>query len=702
MKFFFNKRHIVTCVCIFIVIQIPAQSLTSSQDSIFTERFGRLIFHPHVWLENTNSEKVQTWLQTQEAFKFSHFKKSDFKKINQKLRINITPSQYETERYIFQLQSKATVPPVLKVQSKLQVESHTTLIRCSDLKRSEYDFPDIENYWVSDSLNILVAAISHSGSDWLELLVMNIKRPDIKYILKGVIKPWISFQEKGFYYEHYDTPEDEVVSMRNNQKISYHRFGSDQSEDKLIFQNRDIESVRKFNFIKPKDSDRLYIYHPFKVNKEWHEAISVLDIRKNQTPRTILVYDSPVRLTFDFIYQEEDTTYFRTDMNSPTFQVLRVVTSGLNDYKTVIPGYKEVLDDVKYLGNGKMGLKYLNHGKYFGVIADKNGKSIIKFPAPSGTSIRFRRSKSAGYNYFDFSTFQFFAQTYEIDMSDKTISHYDGKKLTSGDTYEVITTKYLNKNGDKVPLFLVYASNKVSKNGNNPTMIRVYGGYGNIQEPRFQWDNHFFLKNGGILAVPGIRGSGSLGSQWALNGRGVQKQNTIDDIISAAEYLIDQNYTNANKLILQGGSHGGFAVAAAAIQRPDLFKGVIANAGAFDLIRSLHQSVGHAYLNRIEFGDPKDSVSFNSRLSLSPIHNLKSGTKYPSFLLLTGSNDTRVSPSNSYRFLATLNDSSSNDQNFLHVTHGGHAVATHPYEMLEIMSLKFKFLELLTGYKFWK
>lgn len=437
------------------------------------------------------------------------------------------------------------------------------------------------------------------------------------------------------------------------------------------------------------------------------EAISKLDLANSMIPKPFLIYSSPHKITFDNLYEEKDSVYIRTDLRDPNYEVLKFHTKQINKFTSFIPPNDLVLKDFTYLNDSYFGLEYLSEGKYLGVIVDRVGQVKKKLNAFNGGGIDFGRKSDqeaicyyrsyiSGYNY----------EVIDLkDLKSQYVQRTRFNRAYEWDPYkyaDIKVTTYQNNEGQKVPITIITNKKKFKKGGDAPALIKVYGGYGIGDEPSFDWENYFFVQNGGVLVFPGVRGGGAKGADWGLAGRGLKKQNTIDDVIASAEYIIKEKYVRKGEILLEGSSHGGFVVAAAGVQRPELFAGVVANVGVFDLISGLDESVGHAELNREEFGDPTDSVSVLNRFKLSPIHNLEDGVEYPAFLLITGRNDTRVAPSQSYRFLAALKDMSSNPNNFLIVTSGGHYLTNQPDEQLEIMSVKFKFLWLITGYKFWK
>lgn len=657
--------------------------------------FGQKVSSPFQWMEDTSSDSLKKWLEKQDSIKFATFRKSGFKKMNSVLDWTGHSRKQQTNLYSFEIFRTTKSPPKLKYKTKNSDDWSATLIRCSDFKTHKNDFPSIEDYWVTDSELFLVAAISHSGQDWLEFLVYDLKERTLLSTLKGIVDSRVIFYDKGFYYERFDAPKSKD-DIRRNQRLSYHEFDKEQSQDRDIFVNADPTSIRTFNWSQLENSKFLYLFHPVKIKGLWKEAITKIELGKYNELRPFFVYSSPHRITFDPILQEDDSLLMRTDLRDPHFEILKFHTGKINRYTSLVPPNQLILKNATRLNSHYLGLKYLSEGQYHGVIVDMSGAVKKRIATYEGGSILFQKESEE--NAYCFHTQYMSPYSVETINLDNLQSHLESNPIY----FNTEVTSYPSHDGIQVPITIIYNGDTFKKNGGQPAMIKVYGGYGTVEEPHFDWENYQFVRNGGVLAFPGVRGSGAKGADWGLAGRGLNKQNTIEDVISAAEYLIKKKFVRPDGLFLQGGSQGGFVVASAGIQRPDLFKGIIANVGVFDLISSANKNVGYHQLNREEYGNPSDSLGFLNRLKLSPIHNLKEEVNYPSFLIITGSNDTRVSPSQSYRFLAALNSKSENPMNFLHVTNGGHNIVQLPLERLKIMSLKFKFLWLHTGYKFWK
>ncbi|MDW3195787.1 MAG: prolyl oligopeptidase family serine peptidase [Cytophagales bacterium] len=693
----------MTKIYFFLLIIFFAFSVLSQEQQIV---FGQKVDHPYGWMEDVTSDTVQNWLTYQQENQSEVFKRSDFKKLNSVLYAPKNSYIRKTNRYKFDLVVASKAPPRLKYYVLGKEEEFGILIKCQDFKRSKNDYPSITNYWITDSELFLVAAVSHSGSDWKELLVYDLESKQLIDKLEGVIRSRVIFHGRGFYYERYDPPT-ELKSLRSNQRIAFHEFNTPQSSDKNIFVNADSKSIRQFEFAQIEDTKSILVFHPIRIKSAWKRAITKIELGDFSPLRPFFVYSSPYRITFDPIVQHGDSVLMRTDLRDPNFEVLKFNTRKINQYTSFLAANELVLKDVTMLNDQYYGLKYHSEGRYLGIIVDEVGKMKLKVPTYEGSSIEFISGEEGSEAYCLHNHYLSERNVETIDLNNLTTDFrsntyisYFGRNRTVN--WEAELTNFQSKDGVNVPITILYNKDTFKKNGDQPLLIKVYGGYGLDQEPSFSWESRLFVKNGGVLVFPGIRGSSARGADWALAGRGLKKQKTIDDVIAAAEYLIKKKYVRSGNIFLEGGSHGGFLVAAAGIQRPDLFKGVIAKAGIFDLVNFTVQSIGNLEINREEFGDPLDSATFINRLNLSPIHTLRKGEKYPSFLIITGSNDTRVAPSQSYRFMALLKEYSANSQNFIHVTNGGHGIANFPKEQLEIISLKFKFLWLHTGYKFWK
>jgi prolyl oligopeptidase len=316
-----------------------------------------------------------------------------------------------------------------------------------------------------------------------------------------------------------------------------------------------------------------------------------------------------------------------------------------------IPEYDEQLNFAAMMRN-KIICTYSNDTSSFLVIFDSTGKNLHQSKLPRGHTFG-EFSGNSNDSVLVFSFHSFFTPdvmytinilNYKSSVLSTTYIHYK---------YEDIKTKivyYASKDGTKIPMYLTY-KNGLKLKGQSPVILYGYGGFGVKMEPFFDVANVIFIRNGGILAVPCIRGGGDYPG-WHEQGARLKKQNTFDDFIAAAEYLIKNNYTNPEKMAAMGGSNGGLLVGAVMLQRPDLFKVIVARAGILDMMRYQLYNIGYHY--KEEYGDISDSMDFKNLIHYSPVQNVKKDINYPATLVVTSDNDDRVDPFHSFKFLATL------------------------------------------------
>ncbi len=286
-------------------------------------------------------------------------------------------------------------------------------------------------------------------------------------------------------------------------------------------------------------------------------------------------------------------------------------------------------------------------------IYDYSGKLLYNLEFPIGSSVGgFSGNKTD-------KEFLFYLQSYtvpkvifkfNIDTFERKLVNKTGVTFKYNDiVYKRI--EYLSKDGIKVPMILVH-KNDIKLDGSNPTILKAYGGFGAVNLPSFDAGIVHFIRKGGIFAFANIRGGGDKGVQWAKDGKGNKKQNSFDDFIAGAEYLIENKYSNSKKLAIMGSSNGGLVVAVAAIQRPDLFKVAVPIVAPLDMLRFEKFTVGRFHLD--EYGTVTDSLSFNRLKNYSPYHNIQYDINYPNMLVITSENDDRVPPFHSYKFVAKL------------------------------------------------
>ena len=286
---------------------------------------------------------------------------------------------------------------------------------------------------------------------------------------------------------------------------------------------------------------------------------------------------------------------------------------------------------------------------------DINGELIKEINFPSlGTVTGFGGKNEDTETFYSFSSFTYPSEVYRYDVIEgkSELLFKPDVKFNSGD-YETEQIFYESKDGTKIPMFLVYKKGMV-RNGTNPVLLYAYGGFNVSQVPSFSISRLLMMEKGMIFALANIRGGGEYGKKWHEAGMLLNRQKVFDDFISAAEYLIDNNYTSSSKLAIQGGSNGGLLIGVAINQRPDLFRVALPAVGVMDMLRFHKFTIGWAWVT--EYGSSESEEHFKNLYSYSPYHNLKSGVNYPSVLVTTSDHDDRVVPSHSFKYTARLQE----------------------------------------------
>jgi prolyl oligopeptidase len=681
------------------------------KDSIIDIYFDTPVSDPYQWMENPADLRLAGWLESQEKIKKKHANRN-LKTLN--LRAQIAAMYYgvrakEIEGHVEKNKAKSKYQFAYKYQSYnrtpnllYRLRGKSNYIRLVDIKDFRYDKNDnveVTNHQVNEKYDLVAIEMSHSGSDWREIFFFNLKNgQQLHNSLKNVrINSKLIWHGRNVYYDRYDKPIKgrELLDKATGQKLYYHKVGTPQSEDKLLYKNSDTTGTNSFRYFKLKD--KLFFYHTYKYRDKLYRALSV---SKNNPDslflKKFLIYPNDDAIDLGIHEVFGDSVVLKTNWNAPNGRVLFSNINELNKPVEIIPEYDVILKSVNRLGKDKIACIYRNENKYLALIFDLKGNLLKKIDFPEGKKVNYLSENDEKVEYTDFSVSSFYHPNlwYQLSLKDLTFKPreslsvpYDPKSL------ETRYVKYTSKDGTQIPMYITCLKD-TKLDGKNPTLIYGYGGYGITIEPGFDETRALWLLHGGILAIPNIRGGGAGGSNWGLEGRRLKKQNAIDDFIAAAEYLINEKYTNSEQLGINGGSHGGLLVGAAITQRPKLFKAAIAEAGPFDMLRFGNYTIGSASLNINEFGVPTDSTDFLNLKSYSPLHNIKKGVDYPNVLLITGDKDDRVPPFHSYKFLATMQEKGSPKSLYLLylISGAGHGGALTVDDWIDKMLYKYAFL----------
>ena len=538
----------------------------------------------------------------------------------------------------------------------------------------------------SDDGRYVAYSVADAGSDWNTWRIIEVATGRL---LADELR-WVKFSganwtpdNKGFFYCRYDEPlAGEAFQKTNlNQKVFYHRVGTAQSEDVLVYKRPD-EPTWGFG-LKVSEDGRYLVINIWKGTDDKYRVLY-----KDLTEP----YGMPIDLIenfeseYSFIGNDGTTFYFVTDLDAPRKRIVAIdIASGspvaprqearaTNDIvsektqqasrplprvREVIAQSTETLVNADIVGN-QFVLTYLKDAKTQVKLHAIDGKFVREVAFPGiGTAAGFGGKRTDTETFYSFSSFATPPSTFRFDLltGESTLLR-QAKVKFNPDDYLVEQVFYPSKDGTKVPMFIT--RKKTTKlDGTNPTLLYAYGGFAISLTPSFSVSRVAWLEMGGILAIPNLRGGGEYGEEWHKAGTKLKKQNVFDDFIAAAEWLIANKYTSSKKLAIQGGSNGGLLVGACLTQRPDLYAACLPAVGVMDMLRFHKFTAGRFWVD--DFGSADNPDEFKALLAYSPYHNLKPNTKYPATLVTTADTDDRVVPGHSFKFAARLQEHHTGD-----------------------------------------
>lgn len=611
----------------------------------------------YAWLENINSNEVRNWITEQNNYTENHLKEVTkatnflFKiKDYDYLSTNGLPSKTGKYFYSNYLLDKEK-PPVLHYREKLN-DMPKQLVDPYTIYKNENVL--MNGYYPSKNSKYLAYKISPNGSDRHEIRFVDIvKQENLKDLLTDVKFSNVSWNgDKGVFYKK--NSNQEFFAKDSTFQLFYHEIGKLQEKDILVFDTTKDES--NFNFFVREN--KLFI---FETNKE-ETKISYHYMDLSEETFKLKEFVVPSSTNFDFLYSKGDIVYF-TDSKYDWGDVRSFNINNPDELTSVVPQiYSHLLVDTDFTEKYII-CKYRNLGRNYINIHNYDGTFVRKFEAPMGMnfSIRFLDSKTNElYVTFYSYTISYLNYRLNITNGDTNVYYNDfiqpKPSLFPFDHFETKTVTYKSRDGKDVPITIIHKKG-ISLDGNNPTLLEAYGGFGVISGPSYDVGLLHFLEKGGIYAFAEIRGGGEKGTKWHKDGRGLKKMNSFNDFIDAAEFLISEKYTSSQKLAISGASNGGLVVGVAMTQRPDLFKVAVPKVGVFDMIKFEQYTIGKFHLD--EYGSAENEEEFKSLFSYSPYHNIKEDINYPITLIITSENDDRVPPVHSYKFAAKLQNRNS-------------------------------------------
>jgi prolyl oligopeptidase len=507
---------------------------------------------------------------------------------------------------------------------------------------------------VSEDGRYLAYGIAEAGSDWHTWHVLDV---DTAKVLSDDLR-WVKFSGaawtkdgKGFFYGRFDEPKAgaQFQSLNLNQHLVYHRLGTPQSEDVLVYRRPDHPD---WTFGAGVTDDGRYLVIATSKGTDKNCRITYKDLTEP--------YGLPVELIDNFeseyslIDNDGPIFWFKTDNKATRGRVIAVDIRkpDPSNWKEVIPEAKENLIGVNMVGNLFVAT-YLKDARTQVKMFDPEGHFVREVDFPGiGSAGGFGGKRTDTETFYSFTSFTTPPSIYRYDMiSGQSKLFRKSNVKFNPDDYEVKQVFYASKDGTKVPMFLSMKKG-IKLDGSNPTLLYGYGGFDIPLTPAFSVTRLQWMEMGGIYAQANLRGGGEYGVEWHKAGTKLRKQNVFDDFIAAAEWLIKEKYTSTPKLAIQGGSNGGLLVGACMTQRPDLYGACLPAVGVMDMLRFQRFTAGRFWVD--DYGSSDNPEEFKALYAYSPYHNLKKGTHYPATLVTTADTDDRVVPGHSFTFLAEL------------------------------------------------
>ena len=630
--------------------------VTRKVDTVDTY-FGTAVKDPYRWLENDTTRETAGWVASQNEVTFGYLKNISFRDAIRK-RLDdlqnyerLTAPRRQGEYYYYTRNSG--------------LQNQNVHYRRKGLDGPEEVFIDpnalssdgtigVSGLTFSRDGSLLAYQVSEGGSDWRKVVIIRAQdKTQVGDTLRWMKFPGVAWRgNDGFYYNRFEIPKGSILSSENKQeRLFYHKLGTPQRDDLLVFDGG--KSPKRFIGGGLTEDERFLIIYA--ANDGSGNELYVQDLSKPGSKLVQVVGN--LENSHSVIENDGDRLIIQTNLGAPNYRIVvtDISNPGPSNWKDLIPESTMAIDFVS-TANKRLFVGYLKDASTLVRQFDYQGKTERDVELPGiGSAGGFSGRVDESQVYYSYTSFTTPTSIFRYDISLGTSTLYAQPNVKfDPSAFETSQVFFTSKDGTKVPMFVVHKKG-LAKNGKNPTLLYGYGGFNISETPAFSTSRIVWLENGGVFALPNIRGGGEYGEKWHDGGRQLNKQNVFDDFIAAGEYLIQEGYTSSAYLAISGGSNGGLLVGAVMTQRPDLAKVALPAVGVMDMLRYHKFTVGAGWA--YDYGTSEDSKEmFEYLLKYSPLHALKPGTAYPATLITTADHDDRVVPAHSFKFAATLQE----------------------------------------------
>lgn len=624
------------------------------RDDQFDNYHGTEVHDPYRWMEDLNHPELKDWIKAENELTQSvldtipekEIFKNSLEELQNYAKIGM-PYIRGNKEFYFKNDG-------MQDQYVLYVkENGIERVLIDPNQKSDDGIISIGFISLNEDGSLMAYGQSNAGSDWTDIYVMDVATGKIH----DEVLTWVKFsgvdwspKSDGFYYSRYPEPVEgkEFENENNNQKLYFHKLNTPQETDTLIYEDNENPEYSPYTII---TNDHKYL-----ILGKWHgtsknNTMYYRPLGSNQ--EFIPLVDEWIA-SMNFIGNDGDIFYFKTDLNAPKNRLIAMDIKNPNpeNWVDIIPEKEDVLTSVQLIYNQFI-VEYRKDVAERIEIYAIDGQYTRSIGLPGKGSIHGIRAREKDrYIFYTFSSYLYPSVIFKYDLKTYQQSLWFEPEINfSADDFTMEQVFYPSKDGTKIPMYLVYAKSLI-QNGSNPTLLYGYGGFQISIMPSFSTSTIAWIKAGGIYAVANLRGGTEYGEEWHSAGMLHKKQNVFDDFISAGEYLIKENYTQAKHLSISGRSNGGLLTAATVLQRPDLFGAVESSVAVADMLRYHKFTIGWAWMS--EYGDPNKKEDFDVLYKYSPIHNVKNNVDYPPMIITTGDYDDRVVPSHSFKMAATF------------------------------------------------